>query len=140
MDLGTLALTTGLAGTTAASRPGSGQAGVAPLRAQFTALLTDPWIISPGEGGSVTAEAEQGEGDEGLEGGEPERHPGDQPDPGMGRFDPPPGQSRKDFLGPLQPDTAHHAIVGVTLERDVREPPGQPGVERVVQEQVRDHG
>ncbi len=37
VDLGTLALTTGLAGTTAASRPGSGQAGVAPLLAQFTA-------------------------------------------------------------------------------------------------------
>jgi hypothetical protein len=40
----------------------------------------------------VAAEAEQGEGDEGLRGLEPERHPGDQPDLGVGRLDQAVGQ------------------------------------------------
>jgi len=45
VDLDTLALTTGLAGTTAASRPGSGQAGVAPLLAQLTvARILGRWL------------------------------------------------------------------------------------------------
>jgi hypothetical protein len=35
----------------------------------------------------VTAKAEQGEGDQGIGGLEPERHPGDQPDLGVGRLD-----------------------------------------------------
>ena len=36
---------------------------------------------------SLAAEGEQSEGDEGLGGLEPERHPGDQPDFGVGRLD-----------------------------------------------------
>ena len=34
----------------------------------------------------------------------------------------------------------HHRIIDVALEGDARELPGHPHIERVVQEQVRDHG
>jgi hypothetical protein len=37
-------------------------------------------------------------------------------------------------------DAVHHAVVGVALELDGGEPPGHPGVERVMQKQVRQHG
>jgi hypothetical protein len=34
----------------------------------------------------------------------------------------------------------HHSVIGVTFERDRRELPFQPRVERVVHEQVGEHG
>jgi len=44
----------------------------------------------------------------------------------------PSGQGREDFLGLVPAHTVHHTIVGVPLERGVRELPAHPHIEGVV--------
>ena len=55
------------------------------------------------------------------------------------RFHPLP-QSRQDTLCLGLADAVDHRVIHVALEPDGRELPGQPGIERVVQEQIGDHG
>jgi hypothetical protein len=67
-------------------------------------------------------------------------------DPGLGRVQPQPdlGHPVCDRLdqhpGLTLACAVHHRVVGVALELDGWEPPGHPGVKRVVHEQVRQHG
>jgi hypothetical protein len=44
------------------------------------------------------------------------------------------------FAGLLLAGAVDHRVIHVPLESDARERPGHPHVERIVQEQVRDHG
>lgn len=63
------------------SRPRSGRW----YRAQrpFLALLTDPWVLSAGEGWAVAASVEEAEGDHVVGGLEPVGEAGEQPEFGV---------------------------------------------------------
>ena len=37
-------------------------------------------------------------------------------------------------------DAVHHRVIHVPLEPDTRELPGHPGIKRIVQEQIGEHG
>src|SRR5713226_10544925 len=65
-------------------------------------------------------------------------------DPGLARMQQQPDrvhplpQSRQDTLRLGLADAVDHRVIHVALEPDGRELPGQPGIERVVQEQIGD--
>ena len=49
------------------------------------------------------------------------------------------GDPREHLVGPGFADAVHDSVVGITLEHHVRVRAGQPLIERVVHEQVRQH-
>jgi len=49
-------------------------------------------------------------------------------------------QRRQDLAGLMRADAVNHRVVRVPLELDQRELPRKPDVERVVHEQIGDHG